>query len=225
MQIREAMPEDAPPPPQRREAAFDAALTAHQIKTPILSMMARLEAPQPPAPGALRAELAVLLDRIDAVAVAARGELCAAAAEGGERVPLAALVRRVCLGLGPIALSRGQWITMRDMTGGRCVAGDAGALGEAIGCVVENALHHGPADARVDVVTTAGCRVYVLDRGPGVAPEALPRLVAPFAQAAPGTGGSGLGLALADGVARAGGGALSVRLRPRGGSAFTLRFA
>ena len=219
------MPEDDAPPPERREAAFDAALTAHQIKTPILSMMARLEAPQPPAPGALHAELAVLLDRIDAVAVAARGELCAAAAQGGERVALAALVRRVCLGLGPIALGRGQWIAMRDLARGQRVPGDAGALGEAIGCIVENALRHGPADARVDVATTAGGCVHVLDRGPGVPPEALPRLTAPFARGALGAGGSGLGLALANGVARACGGALSVRLRPRGGSAFTLRLA
>lgn len=214
--------EGPPRAEERREAAFDAALTAHQIKTPIPSMMARLDAPQPPAAGVPREELAAILDRIDAVALAARADLCAAAAQAGGRVALAPLARRVCLGLGPLALSRGQWIALRDHSRGRMAAGDAGALGEAIGCLVENALRHGPPDARVDVVTSATGCLHVLVRGPGLDPAELPRLTRPLVRAAPYAGGSGLGLALAHGVAHALGGGLSVRRRARGGAAFTL---
>jgi two-component system, OmpR family, sensor histidine kinase MtrB len=65
--------------------------------------------------------------------------------------------------------------------------------------------------------------VEVADRGPGVAPEMLPRLRERFATADSARGsGTGLGLAIADEHARRLGGTLAPSLRAGGGMTFRL---
>ncbi|MBI5513786.1 MAG: aminopeptidase, partial [Deltaproteobacteria bacterium] len=61
-------------------------------------------------------------------------------------------------------------------------------------------------------------RLRVLDRGPGVAPELRGQLFEPFATTRP--GGSGLGLAVCQGIVRAHGGELRAEDRPGGGAVF-----
>ena len=78
-----------------------------------------------------------------------------------------------------------------------------GAIGQVLGQLVENAIAHGFAghrDGTIDVrVWPSGreeVRVTVRDDGAGIAPEALPRLFAPFFPTPGEHGGNGLGLAL-----------------------------
>jgi signal transduction histidine kinase len=61
----------------------------------------------------------------------------------------------------------------------------------------------------------------VADRGPGIAPEALPRLFEPFFSTR--EGGLGLGLPLCETLAQGMGGSLTAANRPEGGAVFTLR--
>jgi signal transduction histidine kinase len=61
----------------------------------------------------------------------------------------------------------------------------------------------------------------VADRGPGIAPEALPRLFEPFFSTR--EGGLGLGLSLCETLAQGMGGSLTAANRSDGGAVFTLR--
>ena len=61
----------------------------------------------------------------------------------------------------------------------------------------------------------------VADRGPGIAPEALPHLFEPFFSTR--DGGLGLGLSLCETLAQGMGGSLAAANQPGGGAVFTLR--
>jgi signal transduction histidine kinase len=70
--------------------------------------------------------------------------------------------------------------------------------------------------------------IDVIDRGPGLDARALERVFLPFERAddrlSRATEGTGVGLALVRGIARAHGGDASVVSEPGRGSTFTLRF-
>ena len=61
----------------------------------------------------------------------------------------------------------------------------------------------------------------VMDSGPGIAADALPRLFEPFFSTR--EGGLGLGLSLCETLAQGMGGSLTAANRPDGGAVFTLR--
>jgi signal transduction histidine kinase len=94
--------------------------------------------------------------------------------------------------------------------------------------LVSNAIEHTPEGGRIDIeLTQEGrfARVAVLDEGPGISPQDLPRLFDPFyrsRQASMQGGHAGLGLAIARRIARLHGGDLQAVNRTGGGSRFTL---
>jgi two-component system osmolarity sensor histidine kinase EnvZ len=85
--------------------------------------------------------------------------------------------------------------------------------------LIENALRYGGGQIEVETVRRGSLAVVsVLDRGPGIPPEAVDRVLQPFTRLNDARGdvsGSGLGLAIVDRVARMHGGV--VRLTPREG--------
>jgi two-component system, OmpR family, sensor histidine kinase MprB len=101
---------------------------------------------------------------------------------------------------------------------------DPAAVDHAVSNLVDNAIKWSPPGTAVRVVVENG-RVLVSDRGPGVAPEDLPRIFERFYRApdARGRPGAGLGLAIVGSVAQANQGTVEVRTGP-GGSTFTLAF-
>lgn len=101
---------------------------------------------------------------------------------------------------------------------------------QALGNVVENAMRHTPPHAQVAVkawTEDGQVLVEVVDNGPGVAPEDLPRIFDKFFRGAPGAGrpGTGLGLSITRGLVEGMGGAVSAANRPaaEGGLAVTFR--
>ena len=87
-----------------------------------------------------------------------------------------------------------------------------------------NAAKAGARTVRVGAQATAqGLAVEVIDDGPGIPAEVLPRLFEPFfTTAAPGQG-TGLGLALCHATLERFGGSISVRAGEPSGAVFTLR--
>jgi two-component system sensor histidine kinase MtrB len=107
------------------------------------------------------------------------------------------------------------------------VEGDVRRLDRIVGNLLDNARDHAP-DAAVAVTVArdgTGAVVRVADRGPGVAPDALPHLFDRFSKADESRheGRSGLGLAIAAEHASLLGGRLVAENRAGGGLAVTLR--
>jgi two-component system sensor histidine kinase MtrB len=103
---------------------------------------------------------------------------------------------------------------------------DPRRLDRILGNLLDNARDHAPGSP-VEVALTSsreGAMVVVADRGPGVPPDALPRLFDRFYKADPSRSGgsSGLGLAIAAEHAALLGGTLRARPRPGGGMVFAL---
>ena len=90
--------------------------------------------------------------------------------------------------------------------------------------LVQNALEAAPSDSKIEIdlggTDDGGVRVQVQDQGPGVSEEVRARLFEPGATTK--ERGTGLGLALARGLARQHGGDLRLENRPTGGCVATL---
>jgi two-component system NtrC family sensor kinase len=77
---------------------------------------------------------------------------------------------------------------------------------------------------RIRTRQTAGERLAldVIDDGPGISPEALPRIFHPFFTTKPAGVGTGLGLSIAYGIVHDHGGSIAADSRPGCGAAFTI---
>ena len=91
------------------------------------------------------------------------------------------------------------------------VHGVALLLQEALGNLIDNAMHHCPPGAHI-TVRAGQCWLEVQDDGPGIAPGHQPHVFERFYRAAPsGVPGSGLGLAIVKEIASQHGALVSVR--------------
>lgn len=103
---------------------------------------------------------------------------------------------------------------------GAMVSGDADLLARALANLIENALKYSHEAARIDVSITAQTNVVTMavqDDGPGVSDWEVAEMLRPFGRLdrARRASGNGLGLAIADAVARLHRGALAfARLQP-----------
>nr|WP_278025467.1 DUF4118 domain-containing protein [Xylanibacterium ulmi] len=98
---------------------------------------------------------------------------------------------------------------------------DPGLLERVVANLVSNAVRHAPGRPRVLLAATAGhddVELRIVDTGPGVPDERKPTMFAPFQRLGDTTGdGLGLGLAVADGLARAVGATVAAQDTPGGG--------
>jgi two-component system osmolarity sensor histidine kinase EnvZ len=100
------------------------------------------------------------------------------------------------------------------------------AIERLVGNLIENAVRHGGEEVSIRTRAEGNEVVLsVLDRGPGIPPREVERLMQPFTRldVARGTPGAGLGLAIVDRIARLHGG--RVELLPRAGGGTEARVA
>lgn len=107
------------------------------------------------------------------------------------------------------------------------VQADAVALGRLLDNLIGNALNHGAPPVDVALRQEDGHAVLdVADHGPGIVPERRQEALRPFSRlddARTRTGSVGLGLALAEAIARAHGGSLELRQAESGGLCVRVR--
>jgi len=100
------------------------------------------------------------------------------------------------------------------------------ALKRCLGNLIENAVKYGQAARVLIDDNDARLRIRIQDRGPGLPPAELEKVFEPFYRVEGSrsreTGGTGLGLTIARGIAEAHGGRLSLRNREEGGLEATL---
>ncbi|EGG48391.1 MULTISPECIES: sensor histidine kinase [Streptomyces] len=214
----------------------------HELRTPLtslrtnISLLRRIDELPPPAREELVADLAQesreLTDLVNELVDLAAGQ---SDAEPVQRIALGDIAEDVAV----IARRRtGRQVTV-TVTGDTTVDGRASALQRAVSNLVDNAVKFDRAGTTPVGITVAGAahrgatradtarpprasavRVEVLDRGPGVAEEDLPRIFDRFYRTADARSlpGSGLGLSIVREVATSHGGAPFAYRREGGGS-------
>jgi signal transduction histidine kinase len=194
---------------------------AHDLRTPLARLRQRLEASrtlatqeeQAGAVGGALADVDAILDTFAAL-------LRIAQVEGGARkaafrpVDLSALARTVVEAFAPSAEDAGQQLAVQG-DGPLPVEGDPELLTQMLANLVENALRHAGAAAKITVRAVAGSggvRLSVIDNGPGIPAAERQRVFDRFyrLEGSRSTQGSGLGLALVAAVARLHGAAIEL---------------
>lgn len=122
------------------------------------------------------------------------------------------------------------WVEFVNTTPQECViAGDADRLGQVFVNILRNAADVVEGAGRISVSAARAIRdgaewisIHIIDSGPGVPPELLPRLFEPFTTTRLDAHGTGLGLAVAEGIVREHGGVILATNAPAGGADFEI---
>lgn len=143
-------------------------------------------------------------------------------------VDLRAVAGRAVEAVGPAAREQEVRLAVRVAPEVGTVVADGGRLEQVLVNLLANAVRHTGAGGVVLVAAgrgpDGGVVVRVRDHGASIRPEFLPRVFDRFAQAAPGTAGLGLGLALVKRLVELHGGTVAAHSDgPGRGSEFTVR--
>ncbi len=215
---------------------------SHELRTPLAALSGFIDTLKGPAredPAARERFLAIMqvqADRmarlIDDLLSLSRIELNAHLRPDKE-VDLGAIVRQVADSLQTLARDRDVEVKTTGFSGPLLVPGDRDELIRVFENLVENALKYAASGKRVDIVLSVGegpdgtreAHVAVRDRGPGIAPEHLPRLTERFYRVdvaeSRAQGGTGLGLALVKHILNRHGGRLTIESVTGQGATFT----
>ncbi len=203
---------------------------SHQLRTPLTALQLRLETLDPQSAvtrDAALAEVARLTRLVD-------GLLSLARAEGARPVREPVAITAV------LAERHGAWVPLAteqrvgldlDTRGSGSVTAELvpGHLEQILDNLIDNALDVSPPDSTVTLCSARVgpyIEIHVIDEGPGMTEEERRDAFAPFWQSANGrrTGSSGLGLAIAQQLARASQGSLRLDRSTRGGIDAVVRF-
>lgn len=227
---------------ERLEELHDArtqlvAWVSHDLRTPLTSLQAMIEATQDgmvPAGHYLDAmddQVQALRAMVDDLFELARLDAGALALEL-RATPVAPLVERCLAAVAAEAAGRHVQVTSGVATSLSAVRCAPEKVQRVLDNLVRNALRHTPSDGtvavRVDQRDPDAVVISVEDTGEGLSDEALTRMFDHFWRGDPSRvrdgGGAGLGLAIARGLIEAQGGAIWAENRPGGGArvAFSL---
>jgi signal transduction histidine kinase len=211
---------------------------AHQLRTPLASVRATVEALDDGLLAPDPSTLAVLTDQTDRLSRLVDDLERASRAQERQIVlhpepqPLSPVVERCVDAVRGRYRAKGVRLTGASAPGVPALRIDAGRLAEAITNVLDNALRHTPPGGQVTVSVrplgggpTFAAEVTVEDTGDGFSPDQAERVFERFYRGPdvePGSG-SGLGLTIAWAIAEAHGGALTARSAgPGQGAVLTL---
>ncbi len=207
---------------------------SHELRTPLAALTGTLEVLQGDAgedAGAVRAGLRAAYRQARRMASLVSGLLTLARADRPEDLPLQETDLGVVLaGVRPLAERVAADHDLRWVIPTRPlpVRANPDALGGAVLNVLDNAARYSPPGTTIQLgieVHEHQAIIGIADRGPGIAPEHLPRLFERFYRAVPAGGppGTGLGLAITRSILRHHGGDATVESAPGIGTTVRLR--
>jgi len=196
---------------------------AHELRTPLAIMRARLENAQDSALVAnLLSDTSKLQTIVEQALSAARLEEQKEAFDAD--VDLQGTVQQVVRNFLPLGVKCGRSIELEVSEGSCLVKGNSAAIAGVVGNLIDNALKMEPEGGAVIVRIDSRAGVQVEDHGKGVAPEDRERIFEPFWRENETTTGAGLGLAIAENLMEKLGGRIWVEDTPGGGATFRLMF-
>jgi signal transduction histidine kinase len=198
---------------------------AHELRTPVAVLSARLDAPEEPT---LKTDLKRDARRIRNIVeqLLAVSRIGARADAVFEPFDLVETVRANVSDALLLAYRSNRQIDFVAPCGPVAIRGDRRAVESVISNVIDNALRSEPAGGMIAVTVDEGPTVSVADHGEGVAPQDREMIFEPFwrkTTAVPGAG-LGLGLAIAKELMTAHGGRIWIEDTPKGGATFKLAF-
>lgn len=203
-----------------------AAGVAHEINNPIQVIRGYLKTMGPDTSADVLAEELKILDE-EAVACQRIAEDLVAFARvpelRREDVDIADLLRESVQRFGETDEGNEQPVELTAEPGH--VMGDGGRLRQVVRNLLLNAASFSDKGEPIAVIGRrwgpSGYEIAISDRGPGIPPEDQTKIFEPFFSKR--TGGSGLGLSVCMGIARAHGGTVVVESNPQGGATFRVR--
>jgi two-component system, OmpR family, sensor kinase len=196
---------------------------AHELRTPLAIMRARLEnAQESSLRNDLLSDASQLRAIVEQMLIATRlGENQAGV---DEEVDLTKTIRGVVSGALWLAIERNRMIELEASSAPVIVRGNRRAFECVVTNLVDNALRAEPTGGVVLVSIGDGGMIAIVDHGEGVAPENREIIFEPFWRKSESTPGTGLGLAIAKEIVELHGGRIWVEETPGGGATFTLLF-
>jgi two-component system sensor histidine kinase BaeS len=215
----------------RRDMTAD---LSHELRTPLATIQSRIEALEdgvlPATPENLRV-IGAEVERLGRLLGALRSlnELESEdVSVEHEKLDLAGVGRDAVAHAETVYAAKG--VTLLGDLASVSVKGDRDRLLQVAANLLDNALKFTPAGGRVVLTVAAAsgghwATLTVTDSGSGIDPVDLPFIFDRFyrSQAARGTQGVGLGLAIARGLVEAQGGVIEAAESPQGGAVFTVR--
>ncbi len=205
---------------ERRETL---AFISHDLRAPLASALMQLDDLPADAQSRLREPLTRSVGLAEAFLRASRAEMLDAARF--EDLDFAGLLHQAVDDAFVEARARSVSLARTLPDEPVWIRGDFDLLHRALLNLVLNAVRHAPAGSAVEVSleTGAGRAVAaVVDHGPGIAADILPRLFQRFARGIGTVGGTGLGLYFVQTVAQKHGGAVTVDSVPNRATRFVL---
>jgi len=197
------------------QAKAFSANAAHELRTPLTAMLGEVQVAlrRERSPAEYRAALAVVEEEARRLARLVEMLLALARTDAGSVDP--ASIRFDLSRAARLAVDRAivahpgadQRIAVRAVPAQ--AIGDPLLTGRVLDNLLDNALRHGGHGVEIGVESAPGvARITVADDGPGIAPDARPRIFERFSRDGAAGTGFGLGLAIARGLAEAQGGKL-----------------
>jgi signal transduction histidine kinase len=205
----------------QREFTADA---AHELRTPLAVLRARIDTlPDQRVREALRQDIAGMSRIVSQLLDIA--ELESFVVDPAERADLQSVCAEVASFMAPLALAQDKSIALTGAKGPVWIKGNPEILFQAIRNLAENAIHHTPAGATVEIEVIENGTARVLDDGPGI-PESERELIFRrfWRRDRRRSGNAGLGLSIVSRIVEAHAGSIAVENRAGGGAALSLRF-
>jgi signal transduction histidine kinase len=196
---------------------------AHELRTPVAILTARLDAPKQPS---FLLDLQGDAHRIRNIVeqLLATTRLSDSPARSAEEVDLVASSRRVAADALLLAVQNGRQIEFDAPNSAVFVRGNRAALESVLSNLVDNALRAEPEGGSVIVRVGADAMVEVIDHGEGIAEADRELIFEPFWRKSEAPPGTGLGLTIARELMTRLGGQIIVGDTEGGGATFKLSF-